>query len=90
MSLPVEERVHVNTSQWTRQTIGNVHLHVLKRVDLTRSLKRRAGECLCTKKHGSCERPLQGDEWMRLARCPRCALIATRHGIPWPSERRNA
>lgn len=89
-TFPVEERVHVPTGQWGKHTIGNVHLHILKRADLTRSLKRMAGECLCPKKRGSSERKLYPGEENRLSRCSRCAVIATRHGIPWPSERRNA
>lgn len=87
---PVEERYHVPTGQWASHSTGHIHLHVLKRVDVTRALKRKAGECLCPKKRGSSERKLYPGEADRLPRCERCATIATRHGITWPSERRNA
>jgi hypothetical protein len=87
----VVERYHVPPSQcWEGsrgQAHGNVHLHVVDDVTLGR-LKRRAGECLCAKRHGSYERPLEDGE--RAFRCERCAAVAVRNGIAWPSAERLA
>lgn len=83
----VVERYHVPGSQvWQGSrgaARGNVHLHVLEDVTLGR-LARRAGECLCPKRHGSYERTLDPGEVE--FRCERCAAIAARHGIVWPSS----
>src|SRR3954464_15495303 len=84
----VEERYHVPGSQvWAGSRgaqRGNIHLHVLEDVKLGR-IKRLAGQCLCPKKGGSYERAVDDDDRERTFRCPKCATVAERFGIPWPS-----
>lgn len=85
----VQELYHVPRSQvWEGsrgRARGNIHLHVREDVTLGR-IKRRAGECLCPKKHGSYERPADADDQRTALRCEKCATVATRFGIPWPSS----
>lgn len=85
----VEERYHVPGSQvWQGSRgaqRGNIHLHVLEDVKLGRMTRTR-GQCLCPKKGGSYERPVDGDDRTRTFRCPKCETVAERFGIPWPSE----
>lgn len=88
MSVDVVERYHVPGSQtWPGSrggAQGNVHLHVVEDVKLGR-LVRRAGECLCAKKHGSYERPVDDGERELVFRCPGCSDVAAWNGIAWPS-----
>lgn len=58
---------------------GNVHLHAPTDVTLGR-IRRKRGECLCSKRHGTYERPPDGDE----LRSPKCEAVAARFGIAWP------
>lgn len=89
MTVVVVERYHVPPSQVYAGSRGgqqgHVHLHVMEDVKLGR-LSRRAGECLCSKRHASYARPLDVGEGNHFARCERCATIAARNGIVWPSE----
>ncbi len=87
----VVERYHVPGSQvWAGSrgaARGNVHLHVVEDFTLGR-LQRRAGECLCSKRHGTYERALDPGETQ--FRCERCAMVAARAGIDWPSAMERA
>jgi hypothetical protein len=80
---------HVPPSQvWERsggRARGNVHLHVTEDATLGR-LKRSAGECLCSKRRGSSERPLDASEFHSTFRCERCYAVAARYGIKLPTS----
>lgn len=80
----VVERYHVPSSQvWEGSrgaARGHVHLHVTEDLTLGR-IVRRAGECLCAKRHGTYERPLDADERENEFRCERCFAVAARHDL---------
>lgn len=77
-------RYHVPTSQtWQGSrgaAKGNVHLHVKGDVTLGRR-KRKAGECLCSKKHGTYERPPDPTDTNL---CPECVRVAETNGLVVP------
>lgn len=57
---------------------GNVHLHVTSDMQLGRRTRQK-GECLCSKKHGSYERPPTGEKTM----CAECVKVADDNGLSW-------
>jgi hypothetical protein len=93
VSVVVVALYHVPPSQvWdgsSGRAHGNVHLHVTEDVKLGR-LARRAGECLCAKRRGSSERPLNPGEFDSTFRCERCYAVAARRGIKLPTALRVA
>lgn len=78
----LEPRYHVPGSQVypgsRGAAVGNVHLHVSADVKLGRR-SRKAGECLCSKKHGSFERKPEGETKM----CDECVKVAADNGLTW-------
>jgi hypothetical protein len=79
---PLIPRYHVPGSQVYPGSrggqVGNVHLHVTADMTLGRR-KRKKGECLCSKRNGSDERPPQGETKM----CEECVKVAADNGLAW-------
>jgi hypothetical protein len=68
-------RYHEPTGEFAGRQ-GHNHLHVLDAAKLGRRA-RKSGECLCSKKRGSSEKPPEESAEM----CGECARVAEEHGL---------
>jgi hypothetical protein len=79
----LEPRYHIPGSQVYEgsrgKAKGNIHLHVTGDMTLGRRARTR-GQCLCSKKNGSMERPPDPDEKKM---CPECVKVAADNGLAW-------
>lgn len=84
-SFPLVPRYHVPQSQvWegsAGRAHGNVHLHVTEDRKVGRRVRKK-GECLCSKKHGSMERPPEALELERW-QCTECFEVAAANDLTW-------
>lgn len=69
---------HQPPAEFANRT-GHIHLHVTRDLEIGRR-KRSKGECLCSKRRGSDERPVPPEAHTF---CPECVEVATRAGLSW-------